>query len=130
MVPSRLVRTALFASFVLALLALARPASASSAPFCDDRGASAIALPPALDAPDEAIARSRACTGAGDELSPFTAVVRTRLSMQRGFDGLATALPRTGVVVRHFPGVTMNRAPPMRLGVGGVTSRVERPPRS
>src|SRR5947209_17163186 len=47
-------RAVLFGSVVLALWSLARPASAAIAPLCDDRGASAIAPPPLLQAPDDA----------------------------------------------------------------------------
>src|SRR6202041_1954760 len=55
---SRVLRVAIAASFALVLFVLARPASAATAPFCDDRGASAIAAPPVLEAPDDAIRRA------------------------------------------------------------------------
>jgi hypothetical protein len=57
---TRVFRTAIFAGVMLAFWTLARPAHAALAPFCDDRGATALAAPPALEAPDEAIQRAAA----------------------------------------------------------------------
>jgi|GEM_PF-2502479 hypothetical protein len=128
MVPSGILRAGLVASLVLALWTLARPALASSAPFCDDRGASAIAMPPALDAPDEAIARARSCTGGGDALSLNATVVRWRLGATWGMDGPAAALPR-GVILVCAVREAFDPAERTPLASGGVTSRVERPPR-
>jgi hypothetical protein len=53
----RLPRVVLFAVVLAALWSLTQPARAASAPFCDDRGATALAAPPALEAPDEAVRR-------------------------------------------------------------------------
>lgn len=128
MVRSGILRAGLVAGLVLALWTLAPPALASSAPFCDDRGASAIAMPPALDAPDEAIARARSCTDAGDAHSLFASVVRGRLGATWGTDGPAAALPR-GVIMGCAVREPFNPAERIPLACGGVTSRVERPPR-
>ena len=57
---TRVFRTAIFAGVMLALWTLGRPAHAATlAPFCDDRGATALAPPPALEAPDEAVRQGR-----------------------------------------------------------------------
>ncbi len=57
--PRAVLRAALFAIVSIALWAVARPAYAMPAPFCDDRGATAIAQPPTLEAPDVAVQRAR-----------------------------------------------------------------------
>src|SRR5690349_16784007 len=61
----RVFRAILFGGVTLALWALALPARAATvSPFCDDRGASAVAADPALEAPDLAVRRvSVACDG-------------------------------------------------------------------
>jgi hypothetical protein len=58
---TRVFRAAIFAGVMLALWTLSRPAHASGlAPFCDDRGATLLAAPPALEATDEAVRRAAA----------------------------------------------------------------------
>jgi hypothetical protein len=65
----RVLRGFVVLATTLVVLALARPAlaapalagQAQAAPFCDDRGATGLAAPPALEAPDEAVWRVRAC---------------------------------------------------------------------
>jgi hypothetical protein len=126
----RILRATLFASFALALWAFARPARASSAPFCDDRGASASAMPPALDAPDEALARARSCPAGGDELSLFVTIARTHPAFAQGLEGLDGVVPARGVVLPRLAGAAFDCAPPIRLARGDATSRVERPPRT
>ncbi|HEX3770337.1 MAG TPA: hypothetical protein VHV30_05710 [Polyangiaceae bacterium] len=57
----RVLRATLFASVLLAVWSFARPAQAQVlAPFSDDRGATGIALPPALQAPEDAMQRAAA----------------------------------------------------------------------
>src|SRR5579859_2664378 len=58
MVPRAALRAALFASVMFAIWSFSRSAAAGAA-LCDDRGASATAEPPALEAPGEAIQRAR-----------------------------------------------------------------------
>jgi hypothetical protein len=130
MAPRRVIRTALFASLALALWAFALPARASSAPFCDDRGASASAMPPALDAPDEVLARARSCPTGGDELSLFVTIARTQPASAPGLEGRDGVLPVRGVILPGVPGAPLDRSPPARLASGGTTSRIERPPRT
>jgi hypothetical protein len=86
-------------------------------------------MPPALDAPDEALARARSCPTAGDELCLFVAIARTHPAPARGLDGFDGILPARGVVLPRLAGAPFDRAPPVRLANGDATSRVERPPR-
>jgi hypothetical protein len=52
-------RATIFAGVMLAFWTLGRPAHAATlAPFCDDRGATALAPQPALEATDEAVRRA------------------------------------------------------------------------
>jgi hypothetical protein len=56
---ARAIRTAVFASVMLAVWSFARPAHAQAlAPFSDDRGATGIALPPPLQGPEDAVERA------------------------------------------------------------------------
>jgi hypothetical protein len=58
---TRVLRAVLFASVMLAVWSFARPAQAQVlAPYSDDRGATGIALPPALEAPEDAVERAAA----------------------------------------------------------------------
>ena len=107
-----------------------RPARAASAPFCDDRGATALAAPPALQAPDDAIRRTQVAACDGDE-PLYDATIAPA---HRGPSRAATAVD---------PGVTaaslrMAPAAPRSTGTisssrsvppDGVGLRVERPPR-
>ncbi|HEY5147635.1 MAG TPA: hypothetical protein VII82_12765 [Polyangiaceae bacterium] len=126
----RALRAALFASILLAVWSFARPARAASlAPFCDDRGATAIASPPALEAPDEAVRRAAApsCTPDGPLFG---------LAFDHGHSHGAKASPEqepaiavVPVAIAHPTGdliafATRETSPPY-----GVRYRVERPPR-
>jgi hypothetical protein len=58
---AKTLRAAIFTSLMLVLWTFARPAGAATlAPFCDDRGATALAPAPALEATDEAVRRAAA----------------------------------------------------------------------
>jgi len=127
----RVLRGALFAGILLAVWSFALPARAASlAPFCDDRGATAIAAPPALEAPDEAVRRAAApaCTPDG----PLFGLAFDE-GHQRGADpspGQEPALAVSPVVFAPPPGealafVIRETSPPY-----GVRVRVERPPRA
>src|SRR5579884_797187 len=70
----RIYRAVLFAGVLLAVWAVAIPAFASPAPLCDDRGATLLATPPALEAPDVAIERARA-SATCDEDAPVGVAV-------------------------------------------------------
>jgi hypothetical protein len=125
----RALRAVLFAIVTVALWTVSRPAHAAVAPMCDDRGASMIASPPTLQAPDAVLAQgSRSCDG------------------EDFLDGSAVAPGQAPRVVPASPGdpalvpVTPTVLPPAVLGAApawdspwidpsGVRWRVERPPR-
>jgi len=123
-------RALLASSLALALWTLARPALAASAPFCDDRAASATAPPPALEAPDVAIQRAKvAATCAGEEL-PFGATLRH--GRPRSVASTVAAEPArvTGRVLMVAPPRTPFDPPRVSESPGqSVRSRIERPPR-
>jgi hypothetical protein len=124
-------RVALFASLVLTLWTFARPAAAMPAGLCDDRGATAIAPPPLLEAPDEAIQRARApassCPGEDSEARAAIGPAHHRAPSPP--TDAQHALPTSRVVLpspaehRRGPAAVVDRPAP------GVHSRVERPPR-
>jgi hypothetical protein len=125
-------RAALSVGLMLALWTVSRPAAAAMpAGVCDDRGASAIAPPPALEAPDEAIQRARAPVSCGGELD-------SRVAVSPGHDrgsvpeqDAPSALP-TEPVLLVVPESQPSRiaCTSERLGGFGVHFRVERPPRA
>ena len=131
--PARMVRRALraasFAAVVLALWTMARPARAASAPFCDDRGATALAAPPALEAPGEAIRRASSSTCNHDKVELGLSVRAPRHRAAPPSDDTHHAwqphvrLP--GPALDEVQEVAAARASPCL----GVRSRVERPPR-
>lgn len=126
----RVVRAALFASFVIALWTFGRPALAMPAGLCDDRGASAIAPPPALEAPDDAIQRARLpalCTGA--EL-PIRATIAPahRGSPAPSADAVYALAPRTEPVAAA-QGEELEAVPVANRFSRGFHWRIERPPR-
>jgi hypothetical protein len=116
---------------MLALWTLGRPAHAAGlAPFCDDRGATALAAPPALEAPDIAVRRSAAppC----DDDSPILGFALCPAHrILRSFS--ADATPATVAAQPHL--LPPSLAEPTAFGAGkappeaGVRYRVERPPR-
>jgi hypothetical protein len=125
----RPLRAVLFACLVLALWTLARPAAAAMAPFCDDRGASALAPPPALEASDLAMVRARTPACGADPM-PFSATARPpqRRAAPPSVSADATLLVRLLIpppAPRALLEVPVVHARPPR----GERSRVERPPR-
>jgi hypothetical protein len=129
---TRVFRTVIFAGVLLALWTLGRPAHAASlAPFCDDRGATALAPPPALEAPDEAVRRAAAPPCDSDEPVYGHALGPGR-HMARVFSGdLASAAappsaPRLARPVDRSVSLVARESPPH----AGVRYRVERPPRA
>jgi hypothetical protein len=127
----RVVRTAMIASFVLAMWTVARPAHAATlAPFCDDRGATSLAPPPALEAPDEAIRRTRASTCDGNGTLPghvlapgHHRIAAPSCQVEPG----QPVRPPTLVPVRSASVDFVVRAV---LRSRGVRGRVDRPPRA
>ena len=111
---------------------LARPVWAGAlpaAPLCDDRGATVLALPPTLQAPDEAIIRARApsCDRGGQSLFATVGVGRIHLSSTP--DVTQAALPTRPSLA--FSCTASEVGPPRVFSAhcGGARSRVERPPR-
>jgi hypothetical protein len=130
---ARLARSALFFATMLVVSTLARSAlaSRSAAPFCDDRGATALAAPPDLQASGEAIQRARAeACGMkvnGDTwrsiLRPARASVRATPS-QPSPARLTAPLATVPLVSVVAPAPETLSDPP-----AGASGRVERPPR-
>jgi hypothetical protein len=129
---SRVLRAAIAASLALALFVLARPARAASAPFCDDRGASAIAAPPVLEAPDDAIRRAGivSCDSDMEERLLDASVGPAHRVPGRGPASAEPALASWRV---HLPSPSGQLVPVPSARVApppeGVGFRVERPPR-
>jgi hypothetical protein len=128
---TRVFRTAIFAGVMLALWTIGRPAHAATfAPFCDDRGATALAPPPALEATDEAVRRTAASPcDAGTPI--FGLALGPGHRSLRSFSAdaaLATTAspPRLPPSPLDEPIAFVARQAPPRVG---VRSRVERPPR-
>jgi len=119
----------LFAALVLALWTQARPARAASAPFCDDRGATALAAPPALEAPDEAIRRARisSCAHEKAELG-LTVSAQHRGAAPCSEDSDKGWQPQATTPC-PAPAEALESAPVLPSHCVGVRSRVERPPR-
>ncbi len=118
----------LFAAIVAVTWTVALPALAAPAPFCDDRGASALAAAPTLQPTDEAIARALTVACPDDDTSGFPFVAPHRATTW----SLTVAEPAA-------PGVLLVLPPPgdselaylecARSALPGFHSRLERPPR-
>ena len=124
-------RVALFSGLMVALWSFVHPAFAATlAPFCDDRGATALAPPPALEPTDEAVRRAAAPSADGDGPS-FAVVLRSAHRAPR--ITLVDVSPASAS--RFAPGVLPPPAEPRAfeardlLPPAGVRFRVERPPR-
>jgi hypothetical protein len=136
----RALRVALFASFVVLLWTIPRAAYASvaqaatAAPLCDDRGATALAPPPALEASDVAIQRARAsaqCAGGSDgEVLFFASIGAAHHGVAPPSADAAQALPAT---CPRLPPPGSDELDPHDSDAGrprdGVRSRLDRPPR-
>jgi hypothetical protein len=126
----RMLRTALTASLVLTLWTVARPAFAMPAPLCDDRGASAIAVAPTLEADGGTVARtvSGSCGGDAAFLRVTIAPVHSGFTDHPSNDECARPLAGLHIVVPA--GEVCSIARPSSRPLHGVTFRVERPPRA
>jgi hypothetical protein len=128
----RLLRAAVTASFVLAVWTVARPAGAATlalAPFCDDRGASAVAAAPTLEATDEAIRRARTTVCDESELAPFASIGRSKGVSAVGIDTAASARTTETTCLPDFAGSPIDAVCAIQSSPLGVHSRIERPPR-
>jgi len=126
----RVFRAFLFGGVTLALWALALPARAATlSPFCDDRGASAVAADPSLEAPDLAVRRvAVSCDGLDADESVLAVVP----GHPRAPAPAAIAEPAVAVTAPRIPPADSapldfvhDTTPPR----SGVHDRVERPPR-
>ncbi|MDP9036135.1 MAG: hypothetical protein M3O50_15140 [Myxococcota bacterium] len=126
----RVLRTVLFAGVALALWSMARPAAAMPAPLCDDRGASAIAPPPTLQAPADAIRRTLVALPCAQGGRPLVAAVtpthpRPAASAPDG----DKALPIATLLYGASPAELLPGLMRQVRACHGVRSRVDRPPR-
>jgi hypothetical protein len=126
----RVLRVAIAASIALALFVLARPARASTAPFCDDRGASAIADAPILQAPDDAIRLARLAPCDGEDRILDASVAPTQRTPIRATTGAEPAVTPRALGLAP-PAGDILPAPLVHavLLPEGVGFRLERPPR-
>lgn len=126
----RALRAALATSLLLVFWTIARPAHAMPAPFCDDRGASAIAPPPALEPLDEAIARARLTSCDEAAGLPLRATIDggQRLPAPPSA-GPGALLPPAPAYIPPAPGDPLDTPAEAARPIDGVRGRVERPPR-
>ncbi len=126
----RALRSLLFTIVTVVLWTVARPAMAMPAPFCDDRGATAIAPEPLLEAPDVAVQRARLapscelddCT-LGEAVAPGHAP--TPVPPSSAEPALLPAAP----AVAPASSSTLTLLPAAQPRADGVSSTLERPPR-
>lgn len=126
----RALRFAIAAGLALAVWTIASPAWAAPAPYCDDRGASAIAPPPALEAPDVAVQRARlepTCNGEERLFDP--SVTRSHEGRTMTAEAPEPGVPTTMVAIPPATGTEMDAPPEVHRPSSGIRSRVERPPR-
>jgi hypothetical protein len=128
-------RVAFLVSVVLAIVAMSRPAFATTAPLCDDRGATALAAPPPLEARDVAIHRAHAtaasCPCPADDALPLGArVSRSHISVEQIASSADRALPPAHPVLPRPEGADLPTTSATLRTDRGVRYRVERPPRA
>jgi hypothetical protein len=130
----RLLRAALFAGVVVLVWTVSRSASAAvndHAPFCDDRGASALAPPPTLESPSDVLDRVRAASSC--TLNDVDAIGRAFAPSHRTFE--APASSSVPALWRAAPTVTPTTGEELAVGTPAtptpieVRFRIERPPR-
>ena len=126
----RVRRAVLFLGFALAVWAFARPASAMPAGLCDDRGASAIAPPPALEVPDLEFVRARAAASCPGDEGPVRATIGPAHRVFKPFSASSDqTLPVAMTPSSPDPGERVEPAPHANRSLRGTRWRVERPPR-
>jgi hypothetical protein len=129
--PARVLAVLAMAGVMLAIWA--RPAFAATAPFCDERGATLLAPPPALPAGDETISRGRAapCPDATPVAGArFAAPTSGHSVPDAFFDPTDAAAPALPVTLPPASPTASGSPPRSDDATPGVRSRVERPPRA
>jgi hypothetical protein len=127
----RVLRAAITTSLALALFVLARPARAASAPFCDDRGASAIAAPPVLEEPHDAIRRASVTSCDTDDRFADGSIGPGRRLPARSLAAPEPAVaPQRAILAPPSSHVLRLRPAPAVHLPEGIGLRVERPPRA
>jgi hypothetical protein len=123
-------RVLLFVAVVAAMWTLALPALAAPAPYCDDRGASALAPPPTLQLPEQGVAPTLlappACPLDETTLLPALSADRTVHS------SLSSAEPAMPVALQWLSPASTGMLPevaPVAVVSSWIRWRVERPPR-
>jgi hypothetical protein len=127
----RALRCAIFAIITVAIWTLSRPAFAMPAPLCDDRGATSLAAPPTLQAPELAVLRAPApvpCDADADLSASPT------LASGHGQHQVPSAQGDPAVMTFAAPlvslaGEPLALPPPAAPSTEGVQYRIERPPR-
>jgi hypothetical protein len=127
----RALRAALFTIVLVVLWTVSRPAMAMPAPFCDDRGATAMAAEPLLEAPDVAVQRARAAPACdGEELILGMTVAPGHAPAPIVAGAGDPALPATTPVVPPPGFAPFTPAAAAQPRADGVPGTLERPPRA
>ena len=127
----RTLRAVLFAIVTIALWTVARPAHAMPAPFCDDRGATAIAEPPLLVAPEIAVHRAIAAASCdAEDLVLGAAVAPGQGDAPASAAQSEPAVPPAAPVVAPAECSSASVATDVLPVADGVRSELERPPRA
>ena len=127
----RALRAVLFAIVTVAIWTVARPAQAMPAPYCDDRGATAIAEPPVLQAPDVVVRRAHVAGSCEtDERAAGAAVSPGQGEPVPPAAHADPGIPSAGPVVASADCVEACFAPVVAPVFDGVRFPIERPPRA
>jgi hypothetical protein len=126
----RVLRAVLAASVTLAVWVVAAPAWAAPAPYCDDRGASALAAPPMLGGTDPGVLAAPAKVECpGDDGYAGATLTRAHAEASVSVDSPEAPIATAPPPVVHASGEALPPPPSVVRPPDGVRSRVERPPR-
>jgi hypothetical protein len=122
--------------FIAASIALAAWVTSSSAwaapahgaPYCDDRGASALAPPPTFEASDVAIRRARLAGCGSDARSLFASISSARRAASFAGHSLMAGLPSTASWVIAVSSEPLAATDIEGADRRGVRFRIDRPP--
>lgn len=127
----RALRSALFAIVTVAIWTLSRPAFAMPAPLCDDRGATALAPPPTLEAPELAVLRAPAPLPCDDDagLAAVPTLAPGHGEHQAPSPQADPAVVTPAAALVSPAAEPLAQPPPAAPCSEGVYYRIERPPR-